>query len=179
MWWNELLKDLQVLLISQDNAFSTISFLQNAWGDWNIAIITTQSGNTKHLLKDHVSIHIFFAFFTFDRLTIFGQGPYNLTKHHYSFELKVLICFFLLHFFIFICSFFLPQLKFVKIVSLTKAFLGNNGSIPKWTKLDQILKKIWKQKILLFLNFSYQNYHLFQILSLYLIQNSYDHLYLQ
>ena len=177
MWWNKFLKGLQVLIVSQNNTFSTISFLQTAWGDWNTAIIATQSGNTKHLLKDHLSIHIFFAFFTFDRLTIFEQVFYSLTKHHYSFELKVLLCSFLLLFFILICSFFLSQLKFVKFVSLTKAFLRSNRNIPNWTKLDQILKIFWKQKILLFLDFSYQNYHLFQILSLCLTQNSYDRLY--
>ena len=102
------------------------------------------------ILKDHVSTHIFFAFSALDRSAIFEQDSYNLTTHHYSFERKVLICFFLFLFFILICSFFLTQLKFVKLVSLTKAFLRNNRSIPNRTKLDLFLKMFWKQRILLF-----------------------------
>ena len=111
---------------------------------------------TLSILKDHVSIHIFFAFFAFDRLAISEQDSYNLTTHHFYFELKVLICFFLLLFFILIWSFFPTQLKFVTLVSLTKAFLRNNRSVPNRTKLDLFLKMFWKQRILLFWYFSYQ-----------------------
>ena len=167
-------------LLVLDNAFSAISLLQITRNDWNIAIIATQSSNTKHLPYGHVSVHIFCLFFAFGRLTIFEQDSYNLTKHHCSFKLEVLICFciFLL-FFVLICFFFLAQLKFPKFVSLTKACLRNNRNFPNSTKLDQILKMFWKHEILLFLDSSYQSDHLLQILSQYLIQNSYVRLYSQ
>ena len=100
MWWN--------------NEFPPISLLQTERSNWNTAIIVTKSNNTKHLPKGHVSVHILLVFFAFDSLSIFEEDSYSLTKHHYSFEFKVLICFFLFFFFILICSPFLVTLKFVK-----------------------------------------------------------------
>ena len=112
-------------LLALDNAFLAISLLQTVWEDWNTGVTATQPGNSKHPKGPCKYSHIFWVF-TIDCLTIFEQDSYKLIKHYYSFELKVLICFFLFLFFILIYSFFLTQLKFVKFVSLTKAFLCNN-----------------------------------------------------
>ena len=52
-------------LLAFDNAFPTISFLQTARDDKNIAIIATQYGKIKHLPKDHVSVTYFWPFVSF------------------------------------------------------------------------------------------------------------------